>query len=118
MPKLYRTLCKKSLKELEYKQGKNDELFIFYGKAVKLNFNKTQKSNYLNVAIKVSNSKNIRIGIIVGNQNYFVDSYACYNIAVVGYLVCKLDKNGEEYFNIIPYNENYEYILYESINNK
>ena len=117
VPKLYKTLRKKSLKELEYKQGKSDEVFIFYEKAIKLNFNKTQKSNYLNVTIKVSNSKNIRIGIIVGNKNYFVDSCAFYNIAVIGYLVCKLDKNGEECFNIIPYDENYEYILYESINN-
>lgn len=117
MSKKAQDLCKKSLKELEFKQGKSDKLFIFYGKAVKLNFNKTQGGNYLNIITKANNNQNIRIGIIVGNRNCPVNSYAFYNIAIIGSLICKKNKKGEECFYIIPYDENCEYILYEPIKN-
>ena len=118
VPKLCKVLRKKSLKELEFKQGKSDELFIFYGKAVKLNFNKTQGGNYLNAIIKANNNQNTRIGIIVGNRNYPVNSYTFYNIAVIGNLICKKNKKGEECFYIKFDDENREYVLYEPIKNR
>lgn len=117
VPKMCKILCKKSLKELEFNQGKSREPFIFYGKAVKLNFNKTQGGNYLNIITKANNNQNIRIGIIVGNRNYPINSYTFYNIAVIGRLICKKNKKGEECFYIIPYDENCEYVLYEPIKN-
>lgn len=117
VPKMCKILRKKSLKELEFKQGKSDKLFIFYGKAVKLNFNKTQGGNYLNAIIKANNNQNIRIGIIVGNRNCPVNSYTFYNIVVVGYLICKKNKKGEECFYIKFDNENREYVLYKPIKN-
>ncbi len=116
--KLCKILRKKSLKELEFKLGKNEELFIFYGKAVKLNFNKTQGGNFLNIIIKANNNQNIRIGIIVGNRNYPVNSYTFYNIVVIGHLICKKNKKDEECFYIIPYDKNYECIAYKPIKNK
>ena len=116
VPKMCKVLRKKSLKELEFNQGKSNEPFIFYGKAVKLNFNHTNNGNYLNITIKVNNNKNIRIGIIVGNRNCPVNSYA-YNIAVIGYLICKKNKKGEECFYIKLGDENCEYVLYEPIKN-
>lgn len=117
MPKRYKILRKQSLKELEFKQGKSNEPFIFYGKDVKLNFNKTQGGNYLNAIIKANNNQNIRIGIIVGNRNYPVNSYTFYNIAVIGSLICKKNKKGEECFYIKLDDENREYVLYEPIKN-
>lgn len=118
VPKMCKILRKKSLKELEFKQGKGREPFIFYGKAVKLNFNKTQGGNYLNIITKANNNQNIRIGIIVGNRNCPVNSYTFYNIAVIGSLICKKNKKCEECFCIIPYNKIYECILCEPIKNK
>lgn len=117
MSKKAQDLRKKSLKELEFKQGKSNEPFIFYGKDVKLNFNKTQGGNYLNIITKANNNQNIRIGIIVGNRNYLVNSYTFYNIAVIGRLICKKNKKGEECFYIKLDDKNYEYVLYEPIKN-
>lgn len=117
MSKKAQDLHKKSLKELEFKQGKSNEPFIFYGKDVKLNFNKTQGGNYLNIITKANNNQNIRIGIIVGNRNYLVNSYTFYNIAVIGRLICKKNKKGEECFYIKLDDKNYEYVLYEPIKN-
>ena len=117
--KSYQTLRKKSLKELEFKRGKNDDLFLFFGKAVKLDFRQTQENNgkYLNITTQNNKGQNIRIGIIA-SKKYIVDKDTFYNIAIIGYLVCTINKNGREQFNIILFKQNSECVLYEPIKTK
>ena len=117
--KSYQTLRKKSLKELEFKRGKNNDLFLFFGKAVKLDFRQTQENNgkYLNIATQNNKGQNIRIGIIA-SKKYIVDKDTFYNIAIIGRLSCTINKNGREQFNIILFERNCECVLYEPIKTK
>ncbi|MGX3045433.1 hypothetical protein [Helicobacter sp. T3_23-1056] len=116
--KSHQTLRKKSLKELEFKRSKNDDLFLFFGKTVKLDFRQTQENGkYLNIATQNNKGQNIRIGIIVSKQ-YYVDKNALYNIVIIGYITCTINKNGGEQFNIIPFDKDCECVSYETIKTK